>query len=113
MADLKALVFDKYKCHDLGPIFHYLGIRIRRDQPNRAIELSMEPYIDKLAKDYHRGYVTRHNPIDVKVLKLRLRCPDDICEDQALQRYQSVIGRLLYPASQLRVDVAFHVGYLA
>jgi hypothetical protein len=26
MAALKALVFDKYKCHDLGPIFHYLGI---------------------------------------------------------------------------------------
>jgi len=113
MAALKALVFDKYKCHDLGPISHYLGIRIRRDRPDRAIELSMEPYIDKLAKDYHRGHITRHNPMDVKALKLRLRRSDDVCEDQALQRYQSIIGRLLYPASQLRVDVAFHVAYLA
>jgi hypothetical protein len=73
----------------------------------------MELYIDKLVKDYYCGYITRHNPIDVKALKLRLRRSDNICEDQALQRYQSVIGRLLYPASQLRVNVAFHVGYLA
>jgi hypothetical protein len=72
----------------------------------------MEPYIDKLANDYHRGHVTRHNPIDVKALKLRLRRPDDVCKNQALQRYQSIIGRLLYPALQLRVDVAFCVGYL-
>jgi hypothetical protein len=113
IAALKALVFDKYKCRDLGAISHYLGIRIRRDRPNRAIELSMESYIDKLTKDYDRGHVTRHNPMDIKALKLKLRHPEDICEDYALHRYQSVIGRLLYPASQLRVDVSFHVGYLA
>jgi hypothetical protein len=113
MAALKALVFDKYKCRDLGAISHYLGMRIRRDRPNRAIELSMESYIDKLTKDYDRGHVTRHNPMDVKALKLKLRRSDDIYTDQALHRYQSVIGLLLYPASQLRVDVAFHVGYLA
>jgi hypothetical protein len=81
MAALKALVFDKYKCHDLGPISHYLGIRIRCDRSNRAIELSMVPYINKLAKDYQRGHVTRHNPMDVKALKLRLRRPNDVCED--------------------------------
>jgi hypothetical protein len=113
MAALKALVFDKYKCRDLGAISYYLGIRIRRDRPNHAIELSMESYIDKLTKDYNRGHVTRHNPMDVKALKLKLRRSDDVCKDQALHRYQSLIGRLLYPASQLRVDIAFHVGYLA
>jgi hypothetical protein len=69
--------------------------------------------MDKFTKDYNRGHLTRHNPMDVKALKLKLRRSDDVCEDRALNRYQSVIGRLLYPASQLRVDVAFHVGYLA
>jgi hypothetical protein len=113
MAALKQLVFDKYKCRDLGPISHYLGIRIRRDRRARAIELSMESYIDKLVKDYDRGQVTRHNPIDVKALKLQLRRAEDVCDDRSLQRYQSLIGRLLYPASQLRVDISFAVGYLA
>jgi hypothetical protein len=32
MAALKKLVLGKYKCRDLGPISHYLGIRIRRDR---------------------------------------------------------------------------------
>jgi hypothetical protein len=81
MTAIKALVFEVYKCRDLGPISHYLGIRIRRDRPNRAIELSMESYIDKLTKDYDRGHVTRHNPMDVKALKLKLRRSDDLYKD--------------------------------
>jgi hypothetical protein len=84
---LKQLVFDKYKCRDLGPISYYLGIRIRRDRRARAIELSIELYIKKLVKDYDRGYVTRHNLIDVKALKLKLRRADDACDDCSLQRY--------------------------
>lgn len=113
MAALKQLVFDKYKCCDLGSISHYLGIWIRCDRLARAIELSMESYIDKLVKDYNCGHVTHHNPINVKALKLQLRRTNIMCNNRSLQRYQSLIGRLLYPASQLRVDILFAVGYLA
>jgi hypothetical protein len=88
MTALKQLVFDKYKCRDLGPVSHYLGIQIRRDRRVRAIELSIESYVDKLVKDYDRGHVTRHNPISVKALKLQLRRADDVCDDGSLQRYQ-------------------------
>jgi hypothetical protein len=73
----------------------------------------MESYIDKLAKDYNCGHITRHSPMDVKVLKLKLCHLEDICEDHALYRYQLVIGCLLYPVLQLRVDISFHIGYLA
>jgi hypothetical protein len=113
MAALKKLVFNKYKCCDLGPISYYLGIHIRRDRHACAIKLSMESYIDKLVKDYNRGHVTCHNPLDTKALKLQLRLADDVCDNCSLNRYQSIIGRLLYPASQLRVDISFAVGYLA
>ena len=114
MAVLKKLIFGKFKCHDMGPISHYLGIRIRRDRSRRAMELSMEPYIDKLARDYKRtDTVARHHPMDLQALKLKLRPKDDRAPLQLLQRYQSLIGKLLYPASQLRTDVAFYVNYLA
>jgi hypothetical protein len=114
MAALKALIFGKFKCHDLGPISHYLGIRVRRDRTRRAIELSMETYIDKLAVDLNRNTAAaRATPMDVAALKLKLRSKDDRAPEQLLQRYQSLIGKLLYPASQLRTDIAFHVGYLA
>jgi hypothetical protein len=87
MAALKQLVFDKYKCRDLSPISYYLGIWIRRDCRARAIKLSIELYINKLIKDYNRGHVTRHNPINVKALKLQLRRANDVCDDCSLQRY--------------------------
>jgi hypothetical protein len=114
MAALKALIFGKFKCHDLGPISHYLGIRVRRDCTRRAIELSMETYIDKLAVDLNRNTAAaRATPIDVAALKLKLRAKDNRAPEQLLQRYQSLIGKLLYPASQLRTDIAFYVSYLA
>jgi hypothetical protein len=91
MAALKQLVFDKYKCRDLGPISHYLGIRIRRDCCAHAIELSMESYIDKLVKDYNCGQVTRHNPIDIKALKLQLCHAKDVCDNRSFQRYCQIM----------------------
>jgi hypothetical protein len=54
MAALKKLIFGKFRCHDMGPISYYLGIQVRRDRSRRAIELSMELYIEKLANDYKR-----------------------------------------------------------
>jgi hypothetical protein len=114
MTALKKLIFGKFKCHNMGPISHYLGIRIRRDRSRRAMELSMESYIDKLASDYKRtNTVTRHHPMDFQALKLKLRPKDNPTPLQLLQRYLSLIGKLLYLASQLRTDVAFHVNYLA
>jgi hypothetical protein len=54
MVALKKLIFSKFKCHDMGLISYYLGIRVRRDRSRHAMELSMESYIDKLASDYKR-----------------------------------------------------------
>jgi hypothetical protein len=48
MSNIKEQFFGKYKCRDLGPISQYLGIRVQRDRSTCLIELSMEPYIDKL-----------------------------------------------------------------
>ena len=73
MAALKKLIFSKFKCHDMGLISHYLDIRVRRDRSRRAIELSMESYIEKLASDYKRtDAVARHHPMDLQALKLKL-----------------------------------------
>jgi hypothetical protein len=66
MAALKKLIFGKFKCHDIRLISYYLGIRVRRDRSRRAIELSMESYIKKLASDYKRtDAVARHYPMDL------------------------------------------------
>ncbi|KAG9375706.1 hypothetical protein A1F94_013762 [Pyrenophora tritici-repentis] len=55
----------------------------------------------------------RYTPLDTSVLKLKLRSPTDLATQQQIQNYQKVIGKLLYPATQLRADISFHVAYLA
>jgi hypothetical protein len=103
MAALKKLIFGKFKCHNMGPISHYLGIRVLRDHSRRFMELSMESYIDKLASDCKRtDAVAQHHPMDLQALKLKLRPKDGHAPFQ-----------LLYPASQLQTDIVFHVNYLA
>jgi hypothetical protein len=88
IAALKALIFSKFKCYDLGPISHYLGIRVRRDCTRRTIELSIETYIDKLAVNLSRNTAAaRATPMDVAALKLKLRSKDDRAPEQLLQRY--------------------------
>jgi hypothetical protein len=78
MATLKALIFSKFKCYDLSPISHYLGIRVRQDCTCRAIKLLMETYINKLAVDLNRTKAAaRATPMDVAALKLKLRLKDD------------------------------------
>ncbi|KAI1676923.1 Gag-pol polyprotein [Pyrenophora tritici-repentis] len=112
--DVKEAVYKKYKCRDLGPISHYLGLRIRRSRPSRLIEISMESYVDKLVEEYSRQHaLPRYTPLDTSVLKLKLRSPTDLATQQQIQNYQKVIGKLLYPATQLRADISFHVAYLA
>jgi hypothetical protein len=114
MAKLKAQLFNKFKCHNLGLILHYPGIYICRNHTKHTMELSMESYIDKLGTDFERVNVPHHyHPLTVKALKLQLQPKDDVALPQITQQYQSIIGKLLYSASQLQADIAFAVGYLA
>jgi hypothetical protein len=113
MRNVKEQFFGKYKCRDIGPISHYLGTRIPRDCPARLIELSMEPYIDKLIQDFKRVDSFRClTPFDTSTIKLTLSTAEKI-DSQLPHDYQTIIGKLLYSATQLRIDIAFHVGFLA
>ena len=74
----------------------------------------MESYIDKLVHDFYcESSAARHTPLDVAVLGLKMRPTDDPAPPQQLRNYQTIIGKLLYPATQLWVDISFHIGFLA
>ena len=74
----------------------------------------MEAYVDKLVADYEReGAAPRNTPTDISILSLKKRAADDLINDRELRRYQTIIGKLLYPATQLRADISFYVGFLA
>jgi hypothetical protein len=78
------------------------------------MEHSVESYIGKLGTNFKRvNAPRRYHPLTVRTLKLQLQPKDDVALPQITQQYQSIIGKLLYSASQLQADIAFAVGYLA
>jgi hypothetical protein len=100
MAKLKAQLFSKFKCHNLGSISHYLGIHICFNCTKHTMELSMKFYIDKLSTNFkHVNAPCCYYPLAVKVLKLQLRPKDKVASPQLTQQYQSIIGKLLYSVS--------------
>jgi hypothetical protein len=112
ISNVKEQFFGKYKCRNLGPISHYLGIRIWRNHPTCLIELSMKLYIDKLILDFKRVDSFRClMPFATSTIKLTLSTAEKI-DSQLLHDYQTIIGKLLYPATQLCIDIALYAGFL-
>ncbi|KAG9387657.1 hypothetical protein A1F94_000549 [Pyrenophora tritici-repentis] len=74
---------------------------------------TIPPDVYALPTKWSSTRAPRYTPLDTSVLKLKLRSPTDLATQQQIQNYQKVIGKLLYPATQLRADISFHVAYLA
>lgn len=113
MHELKKLILDKYKCRDLGAINFYLGVRVIRDRPNRSLKLVQDAYIDKILRDYKmENCLPRKTPLPVSALNFKPRDPQDRADEQFTKRYQSIVGKLLYPTNWTRADSAWAVGLL-
>jgi hypothetical protein len=111
--DLKEIVHSKFKYRDLGPINYYLRVKITQDRSKRTIELSIEPYITLIAEEYNRTSAPRRKrPLHPNVLAFKLRPKDNPAKPNLLKRYQTLVGKLLYPACLIRPNIAFHVGFL-
>jgi hypothetical protein len=88
IAALKAQLFSKFKCYNLGLIAYYLGIQVCRDRNKRTIELSIELYINKLSYDFNRNKaLRRYHLLNLKALKLRLQAKDNVTLAQLTQCY--------------------------
>ena len=114
MAELKSKLIQRYKSRDLGPEGFYLGIRIVRDRKNRVISLTMDSYFDRLAEEYHLQEAPAvHTPLPTSAVKLNKRPDNDKADDKAINHFQSLVAKLLYPAQIVRPDIAWSVNFLA
>jgi hypothetical protein len=71
----------------------------------------MEPYIYKLVTDYHRGS-TLDRYTSLKLSVLQPKPLEDEAHPNDVKHYQRRISKLFYPVTQLRADIALHVGFL-
>ncbi|SJL16752.1 uncharacterized protein ARMOST_20281 [Armillaria ostoyae] len=100
----------RFKINDLGPADVFLGIKIKRDRPNRKLRISQTDYIEELLHSYSMDSV---NPTSVPLRdKLHNLKPYDnqlaeIPDEQLTHFFQRLNGQLLYPAVCTRPDLAF------
>lgn len=108
---IKKSLHDTFKVKDLGPLNHFLGVRILQDLEKGVIWIGQAQYTLGVLK---QGGMDACKPVDtpidpgIKLLKAK--------EGEAMinpTEYRSIIGGLLYLSTRTRPDISFAVGTLA
>lgn len=106
----------QFKMTDEGSIKFILGIKIRRDRPNRAIYLSNGQYIQDLLKDFNMlTALPVTTPMECKTISSMDSPKPNSDEWQRMQNvpYRQCVGRLTYLMRTTRPDLAFSVSLLS
>jgi len=110
VADAKGVVLVRYKGRDMGPAQEFLGMRIVRARPARALSLSSPGLTKALVSDYGLTHANPNKlpmPVGVEVQ----RTGEDVMENSI--QYQELVGRLMYLSSSTRPDIAYAAATLA
>jgi hypothetical protein len=110
----KEKISSTYAIKDLGECQWILNMKVTRDRNKHTITLSQQAYIERMIKQYGlentRSVSTPAAPVD-------LTLPADNSDALRLsseqkEKYQSIVGSLLYAANITRLDIAFIVNRL-
>ncbi len=109
---IKDVLNHHFAMKDLGPVGHFLGIRVTRNRDKGSIRLSQDAYVDKILKDFNyeecRSVSTPMKKGDV----LEPAPAGYQAERKLLTWYQSLVGSALYLMTQTRADLAYTMGVL-
>jgi hypothetical protein len=110
----KRAIASHYAIKDLGQCEWILNMKITRDRANRTLTLSQEAYIERILQDFDMTNVrTASTPAPSGDLYLPIdQSKPQSLEAKLIERYQSMVGALLYAANITRPDIAFIVGQL-
>jgi hypothetical protein len=93
-----------YELHDKGDISWFLGIRVIRDRKARKITLTVDSYIEKIARKFNADSAV---PPSTPLPGFALKKNEEQASREQVKAYQERVGSILYIAITLRPDVAF------
>ena len=112
---VKADLTSQFKIHNQGPATSILGIKIKRNRPNRSISLSQPGYIESILEQFSMSECNPAHTLMQENHKLSTSMSPDTPEQQAEMKaypYRELIRKLLYLAIATRPDIAYTVGVL-
>src|SRR6201994_664877 len=124
LMEKKRMFMKKWECRDLGPVSEYLGMKIVRDRSKRTISIDQIKYAKKvvarfgqnncndvttpLPGGYHPQNFTLVREILYDKWEVETR-KEPKATPQQLQKYQSIIGSLMYLTLGTRPDITYAV----
>ncbi|KAB2568562.1 Retrovirus-related Pol polyprotein from transposon TNT 1-94 [Lasiodiplodia theobromae] len=104
---MKAQLSSKYELHDLGPIHHYLGMKITRDRLSKTMWISQESYIQRILSKHHmQDCKPISTPMEPSGASLAPRAEGQ-ASTNLINEYQSLIGSIGYAANMTRADITY------
>jgi hypothetical protein len=110
IANVKKKLSDCFEVKDLGPLNHFLGMKVKQFQ-DYSVWLGQQSLVeDIIAQNRMVDCNPVTTPMEVGVQLEKAQSTDEIKEQK---RYQSLVGSLLYLSTVSRPDIAQAVGVLA
>jgi len=104
--ELKNKFTQKWECRDLGPMKEFLGMRITRDQNERRLYIDQMDYLNKILGRFHIDTKAETTPLPKGFAFQPYTGP---VNPQFRQKYQQLVGSLMYLMIGSRPDIAYAV----
>jgi len=106
--ELKQKFMTRWECHDLAEATEFLGMYISHDCKNQKIFIDQCEYLEKVLA--HFNVVTTHTPLPSE---FTFKPNKKQCDLKFCQKYQQLVGSLMYLMIGLKPDIGFTVVTLA
>ena len=104
ISEVKKQLNIAFKMVDMGPISHYLGLKVERNRDNRTIKLSQSTYIEKVLEKFHmQNAKTTTTPMKEGSL---FRNKSQASESD-IKQYQAIVGSIMFAMIETRPDIAY------
>jgi hypothetical protein len=107
---MKSKISSRFKVKDLGPISHFLGMRVTRNRENRTVYIDQKSYVQQIIERFRMDSATPvSTPVDRSII-MKKRKDSDPSTSQL--QYQEAVGSINYAAIVTRPDISFAAGML-
>jgi len=107
---LKQKFIARWECHNLGKTTEFLDMHISRDRKNRKIFIDQCKYLEKVLAHFNIATNPTHTPLPSE---FSFKPNKKQYDPKFCQKYQQLVGSLMYLMIGSRLDIGFAVVKLA
>ena len=104
ISEVKRQLNIAFKMVDMGPISHYLGLKVERNRVNKTIKLSQPTSITKVLENFH---MQNAKSTTTPMKEGNLFRNESQASESDIKQYQAIVGSSVFAMIETRPDIAF------